>query len=140
MNKGISFPEYDDLSKVFEDHNKKFESDIDIEKLDSLDIAYIEEAHFILQSSESNNVDIFRKETYVDSEGQDLRGVSGADESYNYQSSFNWIIQVVNKEKLLQILEKEKESPSEYDLTPEKAVIPEPFYRKHYKFKRRRKR
>jgi hypothetical protein len=140
MNKGISFPEYDILSKVFEDVNKTIEDEIEVEELDSLEIAYIEEAHFLVNMVKSKNLEIIKKETFVDSDGQDLKGVSGSDESYNYQSSYNWLVRVTHLKELLEVLEKEKNEPSEYDLTPEKAVIPEPFYRKHYKFKRRRKR
>ena len=140
MNKGISFPEYDALSKIFKDDNTTFESDINFLDVSSIEIVYYEEAHFLLNMSKSKYISIFRKETFVDNDGNELKGVSGADESYKYQASYNWGIQIKDFEKLLEVLKKEKEEPTVYDLTPEKAVIQEPIYRKAYRLPRRRKR
>ncbi|MHA2030945.1 MAG: hypothetical protein ACW99A_05825 [Candidatus Kariarchaeaceae archaeon] len=140
MNKGISFPEYDELSKIFKDDFTKFDEEINFEELKSIDIVYYEEAHFLLNAAKSELLGIHRRETFVDNEGNERRGQSGADEGYNYQKAFNWGIQVKDDKNLLKLLENEKEEPSEYDLTPEAAVIPEPFYRKSWKPPRRRRR
>ncbi len=140
MNKGISFPEFDELSKIFQDDHLKFEDDIEFDELKSIEIVYYEEAHFLLNATKSKHLNILRRETIVDNEGNERRGQSGVDEGYNYQAAYNWIIQIKENNKILALLEKEKEEPTIYDLTPEKAVIQEPFYRKAYRMPRRRKR
>ena len=82
----------------------------------------------------------FSRETFVDNEGQERRGQSGADDGYNYQAAFNWGVQIIDAKKIVSLLKKEQEDPTVYDLTPEAAVIQEPIYRKAYRLPRRRKR
>ena len=140
MNKGISFPEFDELSLVFKDDFTDFESEIDIEEIKSIEIVYLEEAHFLLNLSKLKHLNIFRRETFVDNEGQERRGQSGADQDYNYQAAFNWGVKINDAKKIVALLKKEQEQPTYYDLTPEAAVIQEPIYRKAYRLPRRRKR
>ncbi|MHA2172064.1 MAG: hypothetical protein ACXAB7_19510 [Candidatus Kariarchaeaceae archaeon] len=140
MNRGISFPEYDELSKIFQEDYSKNESEINFEEIKSIEIVYLEEAHFLLNASKSKHLKIIRRETTVDNEGTDRRGQSGADDSFNYQAAYNWGVQVIDKKGVLILLEKEMENPSEYDLTPKVAKIQEPVYRKTRRFVRKRKR
>ncbi|MHA2251849.1 MAG: hypothetical protein ACXAD7_15910 [Candidatus Kariarchaeaceae archaeon] len=138
MNKGISFPAYDDLSKVFQEDFLKYESEINYEEVKSIEIVYLEEAHFLLTAAKSKHLKIIRKETMVDNDGFDRKGQSGADDSYNYQAAFNWGVQIIDVKGLLPLLKKEKESPTSYDLTPKMAEIQDPVYRKTRKPARRR--
>lgn len=139
MNKGISFPEFDELSIIFKEDFVKFESEIDFEEIKSIEIVYYEEAHFLLNASKSKLLSIFRRETFVDNEGNERKGQSGADESYNYTAAFNWGIEIKDVKKLLVLLEKEKVEPTTYDLTPKAAIIPVPIHRKSWKPPRRRR-
>jgi len=140
MNKSITFPEFDPLSKLFTENFTLLEEDLDYEKTRTLDIIYMEEAHFLLNAAKSKVLKILRKETFIDDEGNDRKGISGADSNYNYQSAFNWVISLGKSKKLLDMLEKELENPTEYDLTPTIAVIQEPIYHKSQKWKPKRRR
>lgn len=140
MNKSITFPEFDPVSKLFEENFTKFEEDLDYDKIRTLDIIYMEEAHFLLKAAKSKVLKIMRKETFIDDDGNDRKGISGADSNYNYQSAFNWVVALGKSKKLLEMLETEAEDPTEYDLTPTTAVIQEPIYRKSQKWKPKRRR
>ncbi len=140
MNKGISFPEYDDLSKVLQEDYEEYESEINYEEVKTLEIVYLEEAHFLVNAVKSQLVKVIRRETTIDNEGFDRRGQSGADDSYHYQAAFNWGVQVVDGEVFKNLLEKEMENPTLYDLTPKIAEIQEPVYRKNQRPVRKRNR
>ncbi|MCE7736963.1 MAG: hypothetical protein GPJ54_18910 [Candidatus Heimdallarchaeota archaeon] len=139
MNKGISFPEFDELSIIFKEDFVKFESEIDFEVIKFIEIVYYEEAHFLRNASKSKLLNIFRRETFVDNEGNERKGQSGEDDSYNYTAAFNWGVEIKDAKKLLTLLEKEKDEPTVYDLTPKAAIIPEPIHRKSWKPPRRRR-
>lgn len=140
MNKGISFPEFDELSIIFKEDSAKSEDEINFEEIKSLEIVYWEEAHFLRDVSRLKHLNLLRRETFVDNEGNERRGQSGADDGYNYQKAFNWVVQIKDAKKILKLLEKEKVEPTVYDLTPPAAIIQEPIYRKSWKLPRRRKR
>ena len=104
MNKGISFPEFDELSLIFKDDFTTLEKEIDFEEVKSIEIVYYEEAHFLLNLSKLKHLSIFRRETFVDNEGQERRGQSGADDGYNYQAAFNWGVQIIDAKKIVSLL------------------------------------
>ncbi len=142
MNKKLSFPEFDSLSIVLNKADELVELDpkIDMEKALTLEIVYFEEAQYILESSNAKLLKICRRETEFNNEGDKRKGLTLSKDEYNYQKAYNWAIRVDKKKKLATSLEKEKEEPRYYDLTPPKAIIQEPIHYKSQKPPRRRKR
>jgi hypothetical protein len=130
-NKGISFPEYDDLSLELNNKSIEYTEDIDVNEFDTVEITYLEEAKFLTKNSNSKLYKIFKHETVLDNEGNIKKGKEGSDENYDYQKSYNWGIEILNTEKLLELIRKEKENPTIYDMTPTTAKIQEPVYRRY---------
>jgi hypothetical protein len=140
MNKNFSFPEFDDLSKVLTKNFVELDQEIKMEDSKSIDMTYFEEAQFLLETSESKLLIILRGETKFDSDGNLLKGATSTSDDYNYQSTFNWAIKLIKNEKFGKMLAEEKINPTEYDLTPPKAVILDPFHYKSKKQPRRKRR
>lgn len=140
MNKKNSFPEFDSLSKILANNFVELDDDIEMKDHRSIEIVYFEEAHFILDSSKSELLKIYRRETKFNSDGELRKGSSSENDDYNYQAAFNWAIGFDKNEKLAEILAKEKLDPTEYDLTPDKPVILDPFHYRSKKQPRRKRR
>ena len=140
MNKKNSFPEFDGLSKILSNNFVELDDKIEMKDSRSIEIVYFEEAQFLLDSSKSDLLKIYRRETKYNSEGELRKGSSAENDDYNYQVAFNWAIGFDKNEELAELLAKEKLNPTEYDLTPPKAVILDPFHYRSKKQPRRKRR
>lgn len=140
MNKNISFPEFDALSIILNKNCVDLEEEIEVEKKNTLEIVYFEEAHFLLEASKLNLVTICRQETQYNNEGRLRKGLTASKEEYDYQKAFNWGIRLDKKAKFAKSIAKEKLDPTWYDLTPPKAIILEPIHYKSKKPPRRKRR
>ncbi|MCY3413390.1 MAG: hypothetical protein INQ03_17250 [Candidatus Heimdallarchaeota archaeon] len=140
MNKNYIFPDFDDLSLVLKEKFEKYDPEINIDDFKTIEIAYLEEAHFLQGCSQKGLITILQSETKFNSDGSKRKGANADDEDYNYQAAFFWGIRIDKFDKLIELLEKEKEEPSYYDLTPDMAEIQEPIHYKSKKPPRRRRR
>ena len=141
MNKKITFPEYDDLTLTIQNNfSEDPDREIDIENVPSLALPNLDEARFLVDASRAKVLQIIRQETFVTDDGSERRGSSGSDESYKYQSAFNWLFQLLDIPKLLKRLEKEKEDPTTYNVKQIMKKIEKPRYQKAWKPPSRRRR
>ena len=140
MNKSLIFPEYDELSILFSDSYVEPESELNVDELTFIDLPYYDEGHFLLKASKSKYIKIYRKETFVDDEGNERKGSAGSADTYNYQSAYNWIIDLENTPKLIELLSKETENPTTYNIKPKMKKLERMTYRKAWKPPRRRRR
>jgi hypothetical protein len=122
--------EFDEFSRLFERVFNKSEEPIDMEH-QILDVPFLEDGVFILKAAQDKLLEIIRHETYQDDHGNPRKGRLENDESYQYQSAFYWAMSLnpKNIEKVLDLLEKEKEDPTDYDMTIRTQKIKR---RKHY--------
>ncbi len=140
MNKKNSFPEFDGLSKILTNNFVELDKEIEMKGSRTIEIVYFEEAQFLLDASKSEILKIYRRETKFNTEGELRKGSGSEDGDYNYQAAFNWAIGIQKNEKLTETLAKERVNPTEYDLTPAKAVILDPFHYRSKKQPRRKRR
>lgn len=141
MNKKITFPEYDDLTLTFQnDFSEDPDLEIDIENIPSLALPFLDDARFFVAASREKVLVLIRQETFIKDDGSERRGSSGSDESYKYQSAFNWVFRLTNIPKLLKRLEIEKDDPTDYQVKQIMKKIDRPYYQKAWKPPSRRRR
>jgi hypothetical protein len=140
MNKLFTFPEYDELSITFIDDHKVVQDEIKQEESLSIALPFIDEAYFLVKSSRAKLLNILRKETLVDDAGNERKGTSSTNDSYNYQSAFNWGVEFKDLSKLIPLIEKEIETPTTYNIKVQMKKLEKMTYRKAWKPPRRRRR
>ena len=140
MNKTFIFPEYDELSILLSNSVIKPESELNFDESTPIDFPFYDEAHFLVKASRLKIIKIFRKETFVDDEGNERKGSAGSTDTYNYQSAYNWGLKIENIPKLTELLSKELESPTTYIIKPKMKKMEKMTYRKAWKPPRRRRR
>ncbi|MHA2365712.1 MAG: hypothetical protein ACXAC7_17270 [Candidatus Hodarchaeales archaeon] len=139
INKKLTFPEYDELSLLFQNDFSDEELKINLDTATTLSFPYLDDARFLVTASRAKVIKIIRQETFVEDDGSERRGSSGTDDSYNYQSAFNWGFIILNVPKLLERLEKEKENPTTYILKQKMKKIQKQTYQRAWKPPNRRK-
>jgi hypothetical protein len=140
MNKSFTFPQYDELSLTFQDDHKVTQDDIKHDDSLSIALPFIDEAYFLVKSSRAKLLNVLRKETLVDDAGNERKGTTSTDDSYNYQAAYNWGVELKDISKLLPLIEKERENPTTYNMKVIMKKLEKMTYRKAWKPPRRRRR
>ena len=132
-----SFPTFDDLTILLKDFSEEIESfEADTQNL-PISMQYIEEGMYLKALASENIIKILKKETFENDDGTIRKGSNGAIDDYNYQSAYNFYIQIVQIEKILTSLAKEKESPSLYEIVVKTKKIEQKKYYKTYRYPRK---
>ena len=140
FHKQIVFPEYDDLTLIINDFAELIK-DLDEEsKGSSISLPDLDEGHFLKNMSKSGLIELFKEEVFENADGTIRKGSTGSIDDYNYQSAFNFFVKVVDEDKFLKKIEKEKEDPTTYDIPVKTKKIEKKKYVKTYRYPRRRRR
>lgn len=140
FKKVASLPEYDDFTLIINDFSELTEEVSEDSKVEALSIPDLDEGYFLKDMSKSGLIKILKEETFENDDGSARKGSTGSIDDYNYQSAFNFYIQVVKMKELLKKVDKEKEDPTEYDIPVKMKKIPKKKYVKTFKYPRRRRR
>ena len=140
FKKVATLPEYDDLALLLNDFSEKIEDLSDESKIEAISIPDLDEGYFLKNMSKEGLIKIFKEETFENDDGSARKGSSGSIDDYNYQSAFNFYIQVIKMKEFLTKVGKEAENPTEYDIKVKMKKMPKKKYVKTFKYPRRRRR
>ncbi len=143
LNKQITFPVYDDLSILFQDKFTEIDEEFNVEDATFLSLPFLDDGRFLFKAAKSKLLKIIRQETKKESDGSLRKGYGKQEDSddYNYQAAYIWGIQISNMSKLLELLAKEKENPTEYivEEKTEERLGQRKRYRRAWRPRRRRR-
>ena len=132
-----SFPAFDDLTILLRDFSEEITSFEASTKELPISMQYIEEAMYLKALASENKIKILKKETFENDDGSNRKGSNGAINEYNYQSAYNFYIQILQVQDILTSLVKEKENPTIYEIIVKTKKIEEKKYHKTYRYPRR---
>ena len=134
------FPEYDDLTLILNDYTEKIKIDKTTVDEHVISIPDLDEGYFLRNMAKDSKIKIFKEETFENANGTIRKGSTGSIDDYNYQSAYNYYIQILEKDEFIKIIEKEKEEPTTYDIPVVTKKVETKRYVKTYRYPRRSKR
>lgn len=143
INNKVNIPTFDDITLILEKDSKitNINSDFKIDEGDILQLPYLDELHFLVEKSHAHLIELARQESFVNDDMTLRKGSSNNNDSYNYQPAYRYGFKILDLEKFLIEITKEKQAPKTYEIEVKmKKIETNVRYKKAWQPPQRRKR
>ena len=138
--KKMIFPEYSDLVLILNEYSEELKKLEEDKKGSTVSLPEVDEIHFLEQMSKKKFIKLYKEEVFENRDGTVRKGSTGSIDDYNYQSAFNFYLQVLNQEELQKQVDEEKTDPTTYKIPVKMKKLEKKKYIKTYRYPNRRKR
>ena len=116
INNKVNIPTFDDATLILEKDTEieTIDAENKMEGVDILQIPYVEEVRFLTEKSQEHMIKLVRQETFLNDDNTLRKGSSSSNNNYNYQTAYRWGFKILDREKFLETINKEKEHPTAY--------------------------